>query len=41
MTFILYHLLCLLKALEDSDPDVWNKRHKRVVPKHSISFAMR
>jgi hypothetical protein len=27
MTFNGYHLLCLLKAVEDSDPDVWNRRH--------------
>lgn len=27
MTIIRYHLFCLLKAVEDSDPDVWNRRH--------------
>lgn len=27
MTFSRYHLFCLLKAVEDSRPDVWNSRH--------------
>jgi len=27
MTFIRYQLFCLLKAVEDSDHDVWNRRH--------------